>query len=80
MNKYAISAEHVAYQKRISVPNSPRAVAAMIKERLQAVFNARLRGVVLYGSEAREALSAATRIRSAVLQLHPELTHFGMDP
>lgn len=30
--------------------------------------------------EAREALSAATRIRGAVLQLHPELAHFGMGP
>lgn len=67
MNKYAISAEYVAYQKRISVPNSPRKVAAMIKERLQAVFNERLQGVVLYGSEARGMAEVESDIDVLVL-------------
>lgn len=43
MNKRSISVGHAAYQEQISVPHSPREVAVMVRERLQTVFNERLR-------------------------------------
>ncbi|MBI2438016.1 MAG: nucleotidyltransferase domain-containing protein [Lentisphaerae bacterium] len=54
-------------KERISAPRSPRAVAVMVRERLQAVFNERLRGVVLYGSEARGTAAAESDIDVLVL-------------
>ncbi|MBU4212119.1 MAG: nucleotidyltransferase domain-containing protein, partial [Verrucomicrobia bacterium] len=71
MDEHSTSVEHVAHCEQISVPHSPREVAAMVRERLQTVFNDRLRGVVLYGSEARGAATAESDIDVLVLLAGP---------
>jgi predicted nucleotidyltransferase len=58
-------------RKRVSISLSPEETIAIIKDRLQAVFHERLRGVVLYGSEARRAATAESDIDVLVLLNDP---------
>jgi predicted nucleotidyltransferase len=54
-------------RQRASSSLSPEETAAIIKERLRAVFCERLRGVVLYGSEARGTAGTGSDIDVLVL-------------
>lgn len=67
MDKHSTSGGHVVHREQLPVPHSPREVAAMVRERLQAVFNDRLQGIVLYGSEVRGAAEAESDIDVLVL-------------
>ncbi len=58
-------------RKRGAGSFSPQETLAIIKEKLWAVFHDRLRGVVLYGSEARGTAGAGSDIDVLVLIEEP---------
>lgn len=58
-------------RKHVSNSLAPEETVALIKERLQMVFQERLRGVVLYGSEVRGAATADSDIDVLVLLNDP---------
>lgn len=58
MEKYSTGAAYIDHQERVSIPLASSEMVTIVKDRLRSVFNERLRGVVLYGSEARNAATA----------------------
>ena len=63
--------EHGIGGSATSFPKSPRGVAEIVRAKLQTVFGSRLRGVVLYGSEARGDAAPESDIDVLVLLRGP---------
>lgn len=67
MNKHSTTVVNINRQGIGSAPLSPDEMGVIVKDRLRSVFNDRLRGVVLYGSEARNAATNESDIDVLVL-------------